>query len=192
MSASPDGLRADAERVLTRWRGQDGDPAQEELRQEYLRHLADRPDGMWKACSAGHITASAMVVDPRKDRVLLTLHRKLGRWLQMGGHCEPEDTTLAGAALREATEESGIPGLSLLPGGPLRLDKHRTPCAWHLDVQYAALAPEGAVEAISEESLDLRWFGFDEVAGVEDESVVRLARLSAAAVAVSPGRDPLR
>ncbi|MFI7244177.1 NUDIX hydrolase [Streptomyces qinglanensis] len=191
MSASPDGLRADAERVLTRWRSKDGDPAQEELRREYLRHLADRPDGMWKACSAGHITASAMVVDPRKDRVLLTLHRKLGRWLQMGGHCEPEDATLAGAALREATEESGIPGLSLLSGGPLRLDKHRTPCAWHLDVQYAALAPEGAVEAISEESLDLRWFGFDEVAGVEDESVVRLARLSAAAVAVSSGRDPL-
>ncbi|OEV00431.1 MULTISPECIES: NUDIX hydrolase [Streptomyces] len=191
MSASPDGLHADAERVLTRWRSQDGDPAQEELREEYLRHLADRPDGMWKACSAGHITASAMVVDPRKNRVLLTLHRKLGRWLQMGGHCEPEDTTLAGAALREATEESGIPGLSLLPGGPLRLDRHRTPCAWHLDVQYAALAPEGAVAAISEESLDLRWFGFEEVAGVEDESVVRLARLSAAAVAVSPGRGPL-
>ncbi|MDF4253541.1 NUDIX hydrolase [Streptomyces sp. WMMB303] len=191
MSASPNGLHADAERVLTRWRGQDGDLAQEELRQEYLRHLADRPDGMWKACSAGHITASAMVVDPRNDRVLLTLHRKLGRWLQMGGHCEPEDTTLAGAALREATEESGIPGLSLLPGGPLRLDKHRTPCAWHLDVQYAALAPEGAVAAISEESLDLRWFGFEEVAGVEDASVVRLARLSAAAVAVSPGRTPL-
>ncbi|MEU3190794.1 NUDIX hydrolase [Streptomyces sp. NPDC006992] len=191
MSASPGDLRADAERVLIRWRSKDGDPAQEELREEYLRHLADRPDGMWKACSAGHITASAMVVDPRKDRVLLTLHRKLGRWLQMGGHCEPEDTTLAGAALREATEESGIPGLSLLPGGPLRLDKHRTPCAWHLDVQYAALAPEGAVAALSEESLDLRWFGFDEVAGVEDQSVVRLARLSAAAVAVSPGRDPL-
>ena len=42
--------------------------------------------------------------------MLLTLHRKVGRWLQLGGHCEPADTTLAGAALREATEESGLPG----------------------------------------------------------------------------------
>ncbi|MFI8851543.1 NUDIX hydrolase [Streptomyces sp. 891-h] len=191
MSAAPGGLRADAEAVLEQWSSQDGDPAQERLRQEYLRHIAEQPDGMWKACAAGHITASALVVDPRENRVLLTLHRKLGIWLQMGGHCEPEDTTLAGAALREATEESGIFGLTLLPGGPLRLDRHRTPCAWHLDVQYAALAPEGAVETISEESLDLRWFGFEEVAGVADESVVRLARLSAAAVAVSSRPDPL-
>ncbi len=81
---------------------------------------------------------------------------------------------LAQAALREATEESGIAGLSLLPGGPVRLDRHATPCAWHLDVQYAALAPAGAVEAISDESLDLRWFPYDEVAGVADDSVVRL------------------
>jgi len=149
---------------------------QEELRQLYLDHLATHPDGMWKACEAGHLTASALVIDPERDRVLLTLHRKLGMWLQMGGHCEPDDPSLAGAALREATEESGIAGLTLLPGGPVRLDRHPipAPCHWHLDVQYAALAPSGATEAISEESLDLRWFGYDEVAGVADTSVVRL------------------
>jgi 8-oxo-dGTP pyrophosphatase MutT (NUDIX family) len=129
---------------------------------------------MWKACGDGHITASALVVDPAGERVLLTLHRKLRMWLQMGGHCEPEDATLAASALREGTEESGVAGLTLLPGGPVRLDRHHTPCAWHLDVQYAAVAPPGAVEAISDESLDLRWFGYDEVAEVADESVVRL------------------
>ncbi|MFE7843199.1 NUDIX hydrolase [Streptomyces sp. NPDC057474] len=147
---------------------------QAELRQAYLDHLAAHPDGMWKACGAGHITASGLVIDPEHGRVLLTLHKKLHMWLQMGGHCEPEDTTLAGAALREATEESGITGLTLLAGGPVRLDRHHTPCAWHLDVQYAALAPAGAVEAISDESLDLRWFAYDEVATVTDDSVVRL------------------
>ncbi|MCZ9345779.1 NUDIX hydrolase, partial [Streptomyces sp. TRM76130] len=63
---------------------------------------------------------------------------------------------------------------ALLPGGPVRLDRHHTPCAWHLDVQYAALASPDAVESISDESLDLRWFGYDEVAQVADESVVRL------------------
>ncbi|WP_338896192.1 NUDIX hydrolase [Streptomyces sp. TG1A-60] len=147
---------------------------QAELRQAYLDHLAAHPDGMWKACGAGHITASSLVIDPERGQVLLTLHKKLRIWLQMGGHCEPEDTTLADAALREATEESGIAGLTLLPGGPVRLDRHETPCAWHLDVQYAALAPAGAVEVISDESLDLRWFPYDEVATVADESVVRL------------------
>ncbi|PWI44623.1 NUDIX hydrolase [Streptomyces sp. ICBB 8177] len=129
---------------------------------------------MWKSCGDGHVTASALVIDPSSGRVLLTLHRKLRMWLQMGGHCEPSDATLERAALREATEESGIEGLSLLPGGPVRLDRHLTPCAWHLDVQYAALAPAGAVEAISDESLDLRWFAYDEVASVADTSVVRL------------------
>lgn len=107
--------------------------------------------------------------------MLLTLHRKLKMWLQMGGHCEPEDASLAEAALREAREESGIAqGLTLLPGGPVRLDRHQTPCAWHLDVQYAALAPAGAVAEISDESLDLRWFAYDEVPGVADASVARL------------------
>ncbi|MFE0738278.1 NUDIX hydrolase [Streptomyces sp. NPDC058855] len=154
-------------------KGYEGQP---ELRQVYLDHLAAHPDGMYKPCGAGHLTSSALVIDLARGRVLLTLHRKLNMWLQMGGHCEEGDRTVEEAALREATEESGIAGLTLLPGGPVRLDRHPipAPCHWHLDVQYAALAPAGAEAAISDESLDLRWFAYDEVAGVADTSVVRL------------------
>ncbi|GAA4901488.1 NUDIX hydrolase [Streptomyces coeruleoprunus] len=172
-------LHDDAVLVLKAYEG-----GQEELRRTYLDHLAAHPDGMWKACGAGHLTASALVVDPERGGVLLTLHKKLGMWLQMGGHCEPQDTTVAGAALREATEESGIPGLTLLPGGPRRLDRHPipAPCNWHLDLQYVALAPPDAVAAISEESLDLRWFRYDEVAAVADGSVVRLVEAARTAL----------
>ncbi|MEV0275353.1 NUDIX hydrolase [Streptomyces sp. NPDC050610] len=166
-------LHENAARVLDQWPAPDS--GQQELRLAYLEHLATQPAGMWKVCPGAHLTASALVIDPAGERVLLTLHRKLKMWLQMGGHCERQDATLEDAALREAREESGIEtGLTLLPGGPVLLDRHSTPCAWHLDVQYAALAPAEAVEAISDESLDLRWFGYDEVPTVADESVVRL------------------
>ncbi|MEU0452675.1 NUDIX hydrolase [Streptomyces sp. NPDC006129] len=159
---------------------------QTDLRQAYLDHLAQHPDGLWKACHAGHLTASALVIDPEAGRVLLTLHRKLRMWLQMGGHCEPGDATLAATALREATEESGVSGLSLLPGGPVRLDRHPipAPCHWHFDVQYAVLAPPDAAHEISDESLDVRWFGYDEVADVADTSVVRLLEATRARLAV--------
>ncbi|MET9126386.1 MULTISPECIES: NUDIX hydrolase [unclassified Streptomyces] len=172
-------LHDDAVLVLKAYEGQ------EELRQVYLDHLSAHPDGMWKACTAGHVTASALVVDPEAGRVLLTLHRKLRMWLQMGGHCEPGDPTLTSAALREAGEESGIEGLTLLPGGPVRLDRHAipAPCNWHLDVQYAALAPAGSTAAVSDESLDVRWFGYDEVAEVADASVVRLVEATRARLA---------
>lgn len=169
-------LHDDAVLVLKGYAPEDAAGGQAKLRRVYLGHLAEHDDGMWKACGAGHVTASALVIDPSREKVLLTLHRKLRMWLQMGGHCEPQDATLEAAALREAAEESGVTGLALLPGGPVRLDRHPipAPCNWHLDVQYAALAPAGAAERISEESLELRWFAYEDVPGVADASVVRL------------------
>ncbi len=157
-------LPVDAVRVLRTWVAPS--PAQDELRRSYLAHLDAHSDATWRSCAQGHLTTSALVLDDAHERTLLTLHPKVNRWLQLGGHCEPTDRTLAGASAREAWEESGIGQLVPAPG-PLRLDRHLVPC-WgpgssvaHLDVQYAFTAPAGAREQISVESLDLRWWPVD-------------------------------
>lgn len=109
-----------------------------------------------------HLTASAVVLDPSGAHVLLVLHRKVGRWLQPGGHVDPEDESLAVAALREATEETGVPGLVVDPG-PVHLDAHPAPCGadTHLDVQFLVVAPGITAPVVSAESLNVRWWPVD-------------------------------
>ncbi|WP_131743056.1 NUDIX hydrolase [Actinomadura roseirufa] len=172
-ATGPASLYADAVRVLESWRAPDA--AQEGLRRDFLRHLEEHPaDGLWRECAAGHVTASTAVLDASRSRVLLTLHAKVKAWLQLGGHCERGDATLADAALREAAEESGIDGLRLLPG-PVQLDRHAVRChpqgTWHLDVQYVAIAPAGARHAVSDESDDLAWFSVDGLPEQADDAV---------------------
>ena len=169
-------LRGDAVGALEGWGAPDGE--QEGLRGYYLRYLAEHADGMWRSCRPKHITASALVVDASGSRVLLTLHKTVGRWLQLGGHCEPGDLTLAGAALRESTEESGLSELKIDPS-PLRLSRHEIlagGCAgtFHLDVQFLVTATAGTEYVVSEESHDLAWFRFDALPVDTDRSVVQL------------------
>lgn len=154
------GPHADALRVLGEWRP--GDPQQEALRHSFLTLLDAREDACLRACEPGHVTASAVLLDAAGENVLLTLHPRVGMWLQLGGHCEPEDTSLAGAALREATEESGVDGLVVEPE-PVHLDVHPITCSLgkptrHFDVRFIVRAPAGAEPARSDESLDLRWW----------------------------------
>ncbi len=158
-------LHADAVQVVTAM--SPTDPGGRAVREAFLGFLAARPDAMWRSCVPGHLTASALLVDPSRHAVLLTLHPRVGRWLQVGGHCEPGDHTVLDAAAREAREESGIGSLSFDPT-PLALDVHPITCSLgvgtrHFDVQFMAIAPAGAEHVRSDESLDLRWFGWDEL-----------------------------
>jgi 8-oxo-dGTP pyrophosphatase MutT (NUDIX family) len=157
-------LHADAVRVLSTWRPTS--PDQVMLRQDYLDHLAARPDGVWRACTPAHLTAGMVVVDPTADHVLLVLHGRIRRWVQPGGHCEEGDASLAAAAAREALEETGLADLRV-SGQPLRLSRHGAPChaETHLDVQYLGIAPYGAAPVVSEESVDVRWFGVGDLPG---------------------------
>jgi len=167
--------------VLRAYRSSDGD--QRSVREAMLAFLAARPDACSRSCEPGHLTASALVVDPSRGAALLTLHRRIGLWLQLGGHCEPADAGLVEAASREAREESGIADLRIDPE-PISLGVHPLTCSLgvptrHLDVRFLVTAPAGAEPAISPESLDLQWFPFDhlpEPHGYDLHSLVRAAR----------------
>ena len=180
-------VRDSAISVLTDWRAPDECP--DAVRHAVLAFLHARPDACRRDCVPGHVTASALVLDDTGGKVLLTLHHRLRRWVQMGGHCNDgdaggqDDADIAAAALREATEESGIAGLRLEPE-LAAVHVHPVVCSLgvptrHLDLQFVARAPAGAPIAISDESLDLRWFPAD---GLPEGADHALAYLVARAV----------
>jgi 8-oxo-dGTP pyrophosphatase MutT (NUDIX family) len=158
--------------TLSGWRAPSAE--QEALRAVYVHHLAAHPDGLLKPCYPAHLTAGALVLSHDGGQVLLNLHRKARRWFHFGGHIEPVDPGLAAAALREATEESGIANLRL-SAEPVHLSAHdvafcspRGPVT-HLDVRYAARVPAGTDPVVSDESLDIAWFPVEELPTDEPE-----------------------
>ena len=168
-------LELSCRRTLQIWPAPDRE--QDQLRQYFLDHLGKRANGWSQACLGAHLTASSLICSAADGKVLLTLHARIGRWLQTGGHIEQADSSLEAAALREATEESGLPDLVLDPS-PLLLSLHEVPCgpvgrSYHLDVQYLVLANRLASPDVGQESLDVRWFDHDQLPEV-DASVLAL------------------
>lgn len=176
----PVSSHADAVAVLRAWTPPT--PGQAALRERYVSLLETEPAAMSRECRPEHLTASTLVLDEAGERVLLTLHAKSGRWFQFGGHVEPDDVTLSGAALREAVEESGllVEDLDLDPT-PVVLDAHAVPFCWpgegvhHLDVMFAARARPGAAHTVSAESLDVAWWPIGSLPNPELEPFVALA-----------------
>lgn len=169
-------LRESVIATLSGW--EPPDAGQDSLRHAVLAFVEARDDACRRECVPGHVTASALVLDHGGGRALLTLHRRLGRWVQLGGHCDDDDADIVAAALREATEESGVDGLRMEPE-LAAVHVHPVVCSLgvptrHLDLQFVAHAPAGARIAISDESEDLRWWPVDGLPDGTDHALAYL------------------
>ena len=149
--------------------------------QAFADLLQDPDDPFLRERLAGHFTSGAWLVSADGQRILMTHHRKLGRWLQLGGHADG-DSDMARVALKEAQEESGLPDLSVEHDAIFDLDRHwiperkEVPGHWHYDVRYVVRAGADENYVVSEESLELAWRLISDVAQDADESMSRMAR----------------
>ena len=174
MSAAYARLRADLADYGHRW------PDEQPVVAQFLALLDDPADPFVRERLEGHLTGGAWLVSADGARTLLTHHRKLGRWLQLGGHADG-DIDMARVALKEAEEESGLIDLSV-DRDIFDLDRHwiperkDVPGHWHYDVRHVVRAGGSEVYVISEESLDLAWREIAPMAQDPDESMSRMAR----------------
>jgi 8-oxo-dGTP pyrophosphatase MutT (NUDIX family) len=149
---------------------------------ELTAFVRAHPDCFERGLSIGHVTASAWVVDESRTHALLTHHRKLGKWLQLGGHADGDDDVRR-VALREAREESGLTAIRFADGLIYDVDVHdisargSEPAHKHYDVRFAFIADRTAPTVVSDESHELAWLPVADLAapGV-DPSVRRLAQ----------------
>ena len=170
--------------LLARYRAAHPD---ETMCADRIRALVEtQRDCFERSCFPGHVTASAWLLSPDGKRFLLTHHRKLDRWLQLGGHADG-DSDVAAAALREAREESGLAELRFAYAAdapvPIDLDVHLIPARGsdpahhHHDVRFVLVAAPGQTIFASDESTSLEWFDMDVLEDVaDDDSVLRLGR----------------
>jgi 8-oxo-dGTP pyrophosphatase MutT (NUDIX family) len=163
-------------------RYESSDAGQSEAKKLFINFAYQHADCCERTLSIGHFTGSAWLVSADGQRVLLTHHRKLNRWLQLGGHADG-DSDIARVALREAEEESGLTDL-VVERGIFDLDRHAIPSRgsepehWHYDVRFVVRCEGSEQFAVSEESHALAWKSIEDIAGDKsaDESLRRMAQ----------------
>ncbi len=159
------------------------DVAQSAQRERTLAFLTAHPRAVDGTFPPGHVTATGLVLSADRREVLLTLHARIGRWLELGGHLEEADAGLADAALREAEEEGGIDGLTLSPDlfavvVHENLPCRRAPGTDHYDLYFRLFAPPGSRPVISDESLDLAFFDVTRLPEPLGDGVADMVRLA--------------
>jgi len=158
------------------------DAQEEQSLRQIEAFVREHADCFSRSLVAGHITGSAWLLDEYGDRVLLTHHRKLGLWLQLGGHADGNPDVLD-VALREAREESGLQNVVPLLNDIFDVDVHAIPARenepahFHYDIRFLLRAVGSDAFRVSDESHALRWCTKDEVPRLSvDASVLRMHR----------------
>jgi 8-oxo-dGTP pyrophosphatase MutT (NUDIX family) len=148
--------------------------------EKFIQFVKDNQDCFERKLQRGHLTGSAWVLNNNKTHVLLTHHKKLNKWLQLGGHVDGNSNVLA-EAIREVEEESGLTNLTLISAGIFDLDIHLIPAHknepehYHYDVRFLFTANHPDEISISDESNDLKWIELNEIDKYTDEpSILRM------------------
>lgn len=160
-------------------------PDEAETIGRFIDFVRTEGDCFERSLAIGHVTGSAWIVNADGSQVLLTHHRKLDRWLQLGGHADGDPDVFA-VALKEAREESGLSDFEAVGEGIFDLDIHPIPARksdpehLHYDVRYLLRATGATDYVVSDESHDLRWVPLDEVTTLTTEdSMTRMVRKTA-------------
>jgi len=156
-------------------------PNEAETTQRLKNFITENEDCFERTLLIGHVTGSAWVVNQAGTHTLLTHHKKLNKWLQLGGHADGESDILA-AAMREVDEESGLSEFKAVSGEIFDIDIHPIPARgdepkhFHYDVRFAVQAVGSDDYVVSDESHDLQWIEVGDVASFNQEtSVLRMA-----------------
>jgi 8-oxo-dGTP pyrophosphatase MutT (NUDIX family) len=157
-------------------------PNEKPMSERMMAFVETNPRCFERSLAEGHITGSSWLVDSSGERVLLTHHRKLNRWLQLGGHADGDSDVLE-VAVREAREESGILELEVCSPFVFDIDIHLIPARgmepahFHYDCRFAVQALTSDIYTISAESHDLKWVRIRDVSSLTtEESMLRMAR----------------
>ena len=189
MNPALETLIHELERYRESWIGTEDRFDQTATLNRYLAFLEAQPDAAERSCRPGHLTGSALVLTPERDRVLLHLHGKLGIWIQLGGHADGS-YDLAGTALREAREESGMERFRILDWSRafdsqgsrptcFDLDIHLIPARAsepaheHFDARYLLIAEDPEAFRRSDESIELKWLTLEEAYRLTSETSMR-------------------
>ena len=156
------------------------DPNEASMTRWIIDFVEAHEDCFLRSCLTGHLTGSAWITDPEGRRTLLTHHRKLDKWLQLGGHADGE-TDLLAVALKEAREESGLTRFRVRKTEVFDVDRHEiperkgVPAHWHLDLRFWLEADPAEPLVVSDESHDLAWVDVEEVERLNpEESMLRM------------------